>query len=97
MSAARSLVARDGNGSNACITSSVPAFNQVSAEPPKLKYRERRVKGRKTEAEMRQPRGTAHPDDYLEANVDAICRRHVASEAAGGLWRANVSARYSCA
>jgi serine O-acetyltransferase len=36
-------------GGNVFITSSVPAFNQVSAEPPKLKYRERRVKGRKTE------------------------------------------------
>src|SRR4051812_6367496 len=33
-------------GGNVFITSSVPAFNQVSAEPPKLKYRERRVKGR---------------------------------------------------
>jgi serine O-acetyltransferase len=36
-------------GGNVFITSSVPAFNQVSAEPPKLKYRERRVKGRKAE------------------------------------------------
>jgi serine O-acetyltransferase len=36
-------------GGNVFITSSVPAFNQVSAEPPKLKYRERRTKGRKTE------------------------------------------------
>jgi serine O-acetyltransferase len=31
------------------ITSSVPAFNQVSAEPPQLKYRERRAKGRASE------------------------------------------------
>jgi serine O-acetyltransferase len=29
-------------GGNVFITSSVPPFNQVSAEPPKLKYRERR-------------------------------------------------------
>ncbi len=36
-------------GGNVFITSSVPAFNQVSAEPPKLKYRERRVKGRTSE------------------------------------------------
>jgi serine O-acetyltransferase len=33
-------------GGNVFITSSVPAFNQVSAEPPKLKYRERRKKPR---------------------------------------------------
>lgn len=33
-------------GGNVFITSSVPAFNQVSAEPPKLKYRERRAKHR---------------------------------------------------
>ena len=36
-------------GGNVFITSSVPAFNQVSAEPPKLKYRERRAKGQATE------------------------------------------------
>jgi serine O-acetyltransferase len=36
-------------GGNVFITSSVPAFNQVSAEPPKLKYRERRAKGRTEE------------------------------------------------
>jgi serine O-acetyltransferase len=36
-------------GGNVFITSSVPAFNQVSAEPPKLKYRERRAKGRASE------------------------------------------------
>jgi serine O-acetyltransferase len=33
-------------GGNVFITSSVPPHNQVSAEPPKLKYRERRSKGR---------------------------------------------------
>ncbi len=31
-------------GGNVFITSSVPAFNRVTAEPPKLKYRERRAK-----------------------------------------------------
>ena len=31
-------------GSNVFITSSVPPLNQVSAEPPKLKYRDRRPK-----------------------------------------------------
>jgi serine O-acetyltransferase len=36
-------------GGNVFITSSVPAFNQVSAEPPKLKYRERRAKKRDEE------------------------------------------------
>jgi serine O-acetyltransferase len=36
-------------GGNVFITTSVPAFNQVSAEPPKLKYRERRATGRTTE------------------------------------------------
>jgi len=36
-------------GGNVFITSSVPAFNQVSAEPPKLKYRERRAKSREAE------------------------------------------------
>jgi serine O-acetyltransferase len=36
-------------GGNVFITSSVPAFNQVSAEPPKLKYRERRSKSREAE------------------------------------------------
>jgi serine O-acetyltransferase len=36
-------------GGNVFITSSVPAFNQVSAEPPKLKYRERRSKAREPE------------------------------------------------
>lgn len=33
-------------GGNVFITSSVPPLNQVSAEPPKLKYRDRRPKGR---------------------------------------------------
>ena len=36
-------------GGNVFITTSVPPFNQVSAEPPKLKYRERRARGRNTE------------------------------------------------
>src|SRR5688572_18637934 len=36
-------------GGNVFITSSVPAFNQVSAEPPKLKSRERRSKSREAE------------------------------------------------
>ena len=36
-------------GGNVFITSSVPAFNQVSAEPPKLKYRERRAGKRANE------------------------------------------------
>ena len=36
-------------GGNVFITSSVPAFNQVSAEPPKLKYRERRARGKASE------------------------------------------------
>ncbi len=31
-------------GGNVFITSSVPPLNQVSAEPPKLKYRDRRPK-----------------------------------------------------
>lgn len=34
-------------GGNVFITSSVPPLNQVSAEPPKLKYRDRRPKGMK--------------------------------------------------
>ncbi len=36
-------------GGNVFITSSVPPLNQVSAEPPKLKYRDRRPKGRVAE------------------------------------------------
>jgi serine O-acetyltransferase len=35
-------------GGNVFITSSVPPLNQVSAEPPKLKYRDRRPKGQRT-------------------------------------------------
>jgi serine O-acetyltransferase len=34
-------------GGNVFITSSVPPMNQVSAEPPKLKYRDRRLKGQR--------------------------------------------------
>jgi serine O-acetyltransferase len=36
-------------GGNVFITSSVPPLNQVSAEPPKLKYRDRRPKSSKNE------------------------------------------------
>lgn len=36
-------------GGNVFITSSVPAFNQVSAEPPKLQYRQRRAGRRANE------------------------------------------------
>ena len=36
-------------GGNVFITSSVPALNQVSAEPPKLKYRDRRPKSARSE------------------------------------------------
>jgi len=36
-------------GGNVFITSSVPPLNQVSAEPPKLKYRDRRPKSARTE------------------------------------------------
>jgi serine O-acetyltransferase len=36
-------------GGNVFITTSVPPFNQVSAEPPKLKYRERRARGKASE------------------------------------------------
>ena len=35
-------------GGNVFITSSVPPMNQVSAEPPKLKYRDRRPRSAKT-------------------------------------------------
>jgi serine O-acetyltransferase len=34
-------------GGNVFITTSVPPLNQVSAEPPKLKYRDRRPKGQR--------------------------------------------------
>ena len=33
-------------GGNVFITASVPKFNQVSADPPKLKYRDRRARGK---------------------------------------------------
>ena len=36
-------------GGNVFITSSVPPLNQVTAEPPKLKYRDRRPKGKMSE------------------------------------------------
>src|SRR5207237_6697090 len=36
-------------GGNVFITSSVPPLNQVSAEPPKLKYRDRRPKSARSE------------------------------------------------
>ena len=45
------------------------------------------VQRRKTEAEIREPGGRARHDDYVKANVDAICRRHVASLGAAGLLR----------
>ncbi len=38
-------------GGNVFITASVPPLNQVSAEPPKLKYRDRRPKGQRLAAE----------------------------------------------
>jgi alkylation response protein AidB-like acyl-CoA dehydrogenase len=47
----------------------------------------------KTEAEIRT-NGHAPQDDYIEANVDAICRRHVASLGAAGLLRHCVPARF---
>ncbi|HKU85816.1 MAG TPA: acyl-CoA dehydrogenase [Casimicrobiaceae bacterium] len=52
------------------------------------------VQRRKTEAEIREPGGRARHDDYLKANVDAICRRHVASLGAAGLLRHCVPARF---
>src|SRR5215207_4402691 len=39
-------------GGNVFITSSVPPLNQVSAEPPKLKYRDRRPKKKPAEGEV---------------------------------------------
>jgi alkylation response protein AidB-like acyl-CoA dehydrogenase len=48
----------------------------------------------KTEAEMRGSNGPALQSDYVEANVDAICRRHVASLGAAGLLRHCVPARF---
>jgi alkylation response protein AidB-like acyl-CoA dehydrogenase len=47
----------------------------------------------KTEAEIRS-NGDALHDDYVEANVDAICRRHVASLGAAGLLRHCVPAAF---
>ena len=38
-------------GGNVFITSSVPPLNQVTAEPPKLKYRERRPTPAREETE----------------------------------------------
>ena len=48
----------------------------------------------KTEAEIRGSNGLALQDDYVQANVDAICRRHVASLGAAGLLRHCVPARF---
>ncbi|HET8832557.1 MAG TPA: acyl-CoA dehydrogenase family protein [Casimicrobiaceae bacterium] len=48
----------------------------------------------KTEAEIRGSNGPAPQNDYVEANVDAICRRHVASLGAAGLLRHCVPARF---
>ena len=48
----------------------------------------------KTEAEIRGSNGLAPQNDYVEANVDAICRRHVASLGAAGLLRHCVPARF---
>jgi acyl-CoA dehydrogenase len=47
-----------------------------------------------TEAEMRGSNGGGAHEDYVEANVDAICRRHVASLGAAGLLRHCVPARF---
>jgi alkylation response protein AidB-like acyl-CoA dehydrogenase len=47
-----------------------------------------------TEAELRGANGHRLHDDYLDANVDAICRRHVASLGAAGLLRHCVPARF---
>ena len=46
----------------------------------------------RTEADLRQNGRPA--DDYVQANVDAICRRHVASLGAAGLLRHCVPARF---
>jgi acyl-CoA dehydrogenase len=48
----------------------------------------------KTEAEFRHASGKRAVDEYIEANVDAICRRHVASLGAAGLLRHCVPARF---
>jgi acyl-CoA dehydrogenase len=55
------------------------------------------VQLRNTEAEMRGGNGRNgrnHHEAYVEANVDAICRRHVASLGAAGLLRHCVPARF---
>jgi alkylation response protein AidB-like acyl-CoA dehydrogenase len=52
------------------------------------------VQRRKTEAEIRGSSGANGHDDFIEANVDAICRRHVASLGAAGLLRHCVPARF---
>lgn len=48
----------------------------------------------KTEAEIRGSNGLAPQNNYVEANIDAICRRHVASLGAAGLLRHCVPARF---
>ena len=48
----------------------------------------------KTEAEIRGAGRPALENEYVEANVDAICRRHVASLGAAGLLRHCVPARF---
>ena len=48
----------------------------------------------KTEAEIHGSNGPGPQNDYVEANVDAICRRHVASLGAAGLLRHCVPARF---
>jgi alkylation response protein AidB-like acyl-CoA dehydrogenase len=48
----------------------------------------------KTEAEIRGSNGPGPQNNYVEANVDAICRRHVASLGAAGLLRHCVPARF---
>ena len=47
-----------------------------------------------TEAEFRHRNGQRTHDEYVEANVDAICRRHVASLGAAGLLRHCVPERF---
>ena len=48
----------------------------------------------KVEAELRRSNDDATSDPYPEANVDAACRRHVASLGAAGLLRHCVPARF---
>jgi len=48
----------------------------------------------RTEAEFRHAAGKLAHDEYVEANVDAICRRHVASLGAAGILRHCVPARF---